>query len=222
MDHGIGGGQVEAAAAGLEADQEHRKLSRLEALYRCASVLGAAGQLGVGDLAGLQLSLDQRQHRGELREQQHAAAFVHQFLKHIQKGAELAGIVCAQLAVILSEQAQIAAALAQAQQRLEDDDMAARQALAGDFLAHLLVHRQAQGLVAVALQLGQLDPLGDLGLRRQFAGYLFLVAAQQEGADAPVQMSEAMAVAAFLDGRAVIAGEGLGVAEPTRHEEVEQ
>lgn len=78
--------------------------------------------------------------------------------------------------------------------------MAAGQTLAGNFVAYLLVHGQTQSLVAVALQLGHLDPLGNLGLWRQLAGHLFLGAAQQEGADAPIQMVQALGVATFSMG----------------------
>ncbi|MNY00594.1 hypothetical protein D3C86_1330940 [compost metagenome] len=125
VDHGIGGGEVEAGAAGLEADQEHRHLAGLERLHRRAAILGGAGELDVGDLARLQFVLDQAEHAGELGEQQHAAAFAGKFLEHFQQGAELAGVAGMAGRFILAEQAQVAAGLAQAQQRLEDDDLAA-------------------------------------------------------------------------------------------------
>lgn len=75
MDHRVRGRQVQAYATGLEADQEHFAITLLELLHRRATVPGITGQQAVADTAFFQLLLDQRQHRGELREQQHPAAF---------------------------------------------------------------------------------------------------------------------------------------------------
>ena len=85
-----------------------------------------------------------------------------------------------------------------------------------------MVHGQAQGFVAVALGGGQLDPVGDFGFCRQLGGHLFFGAAQQEGPDPPVQVSQALGVGLFLDRRAVVALEAFAVAKPAGHEEVEQ
>ena len=56
MDDGVGGGEIEAAAAGFEADQEERRLTSLETLDEIGSVLGAAGKFQVVDLRPLQLA----------------------------------------------------------------------------------------------------------------------------------------------------------------------
>ena len=114
VDHGVGGGQVEAGAAGFQADQKHRHLAALELFYRGAPVLGAAGEFDVADLPRLQFGFDQRQHRGELREQQHPAAGGGQFIEHFQQAAELARVAAVEVAGRLVQQAQVAAALAQA------------------------------------------------------------------------------------------------------------
>jgi hypothetical protein len=49
VDHGIGGGQVEAEAAGLEADQEDRHPALLEAADRGFAVGRVAGEQRIGD-----------------------------------------------------------------------------------------------------------------------------------------------------------------------------
>ncbi|MCY1405538.1 hypothetical protein D9M71_207770 [compost metagenome] len=167
----------------------------------------------------MQLRLDQFEHRGELREQQDAPAFDEQFVEHFQQAGELAGSCPAGGAL---QQARIAADLAQLEQRIEDDEVAGLQALALDFLANLPVHRQPHGFVEVALRLAQLDPVGDLALRRQFGGDLFLFSAQQEGFDPRIEVRQPLAVVEFLDGRAVEPGELAARAEPAGHQQVEQ
>lgn len=120
------------------------------------------------------------------------------------------------------QQARVAADLAQLEQRLEDHDAAARQAAPGDLLADLAVQRQAHGLVEFALRLAEFDELGELALRRQFRGHLFLGPSQQERPQARGQVTEACLVAVLLDRRAVVLGELAGVAEPAGHQEMEQ
>ena len=43
VDDGVGGGQVEAGAAGFEGDEEQRGFAGLEILDEFAAVLGSAG-----------------------------------------------------------------------------------------------------------------------------------------------------------------------------------
>ncbi|MCY1444311.1 hypothetical protein D9M71_607730 [compost metagenome] len=90
MDHGIRGGEVQAGAAGLETDQEERHLALLEALHRGAPVAGVAGDLHIVDGALVQFVLDQGQHAGELREQQHLASLGDQLLEHFHQAVQLA------------------------------------------------------------------------------------------------------------------------------------
>ena len=66
----------------------------------------------------------------------------------------------------LGQQARIATDLAQLEQRVEDHDLAAREAAARDLFLHALVHRDAHGLVEVALRSGQLHAAHDLRLLR--------------------------------------------------------
>ncbi|MNN77744.1 hypothetical protein D3C81_1942380 [compost metagenome] len=112
MDHGVGGRQVQAHTAGLEADQKDLQLAILEILHRCAAVAGFAGEDGVGDPALLQFGFDQCKHGGELREQQDAPAFGNQFVEHFQQAAELARAACAGRGGAAVDQAQVAAHLA--------------------------------------------------------------------------------------------------------------
>jgi len=66
VDDGVGGGQVEADAAGFQADQENRDFAFLEAAHGCFAVGRVAGQCDVGQAEDVQFLLDQRQHAGEL------------------------------------------------------------------------------------------------------------------------------------------------------------
>ena len=143
------------------------------------AVDGVAGQLHIGDLARLQLGFDQRQHAGELREQQDAPALVDQFGHHLHQPFELGrALHLARLRHF--QKARIAADLAQLQQRVEEDDVALGEALFGDFIAHPGVHERAHRLVKVALGAVQPDMLDDLGLGRQLGRHLLFRPPQEE------------------------------------------
>ena len=60
------------------------------------------------------------------------------------------------------------------------------------------VHGQAHGFVHVALGFIELDPVDDLGLRRQFRRHLFLGTTQQEGFDPTVQVLQSHITGAFF------------------------
>ena len=49
MDHGIGGGEVEASATGLEADQKHQCVAVLKGINGFLALAGGPGQLAVGN-----------------------------------------------------------------------------------------------------------------------------------------------------------------------------
>ena len=85
MDHGIGCSKGESRAAGLEADQKQLDLARLKLRYRFLAVTRGAGELCVSEAARLKFGFDQRQHAGELREQQYAAALSQQFFQHFHQ-----------------------------------------------------------------------------------------------------------------------------------------
>ncbi|MNP71437.1 hypothetical protein D3C76_1678260 [compost metagenome] len=65
-------------------------MAALEVLHRRPAIAGFAGQQGVGDTALLQLCLDQSQHAGELRKQQHPPAFGEKLFEHLHQARKLA------------------------------------------------------------------------------------------------------------------------------------
>src|SRR5690606_7074684 len=70
------GGEVEAGAAGFEADQKHRSVGVVaEAGNAFGAVLGAAVEADPADLALSQSWLDQRQQRSELRKDEDLVPF---------------------------------------------------------------------------------------------------------------------------------------------------
>ena len=77
VDDGIGLRQVQAYASGLQADEEQWHRAAGELLYQRVAVLALAGELDPGDAVLFQFGLDQRQHAGELREQQDAPPLGH-------------------------------------------------------------------------------------------------------------------------------------------------
>jgi hypothetical protein len=79
------------------------------------------------------------------------------------------------------DQARIAADLPQFQQRIENHDLAAADALLGQRPAQLAVEGDAQGFVEVALAALDFDPAHHLGPRRQILQHLLLGPPQQEG-----------------------------------------
>ena len=220
MDHGVGRRQVETAAAGLEAEQEHRHLAILEALHRGAPIPGFAGQGDVRDAALVEIGGDEVEHAGELGEHQDPAATGEQGVealvqrRQFRRGLGHAG-------VFVGHQAQVAADLAQAQQGIEDQQLAATDALAGDLGADTFVQQQAQVFVAFALRCAEFDQLDDLGLGRQLAGDPLLGAAQHEGSDPCLERRQALHIAFALHGDAIGLLEAFLVAQPAGHQEVE-
>src|SRR5208283_3706100 len=55
MDDGVGGGQIETAAAGLEADQKDRHRARLKTVDRGGAVRRGAGQFDKADPGPVEL-----------------------------------------------------------------------------------------------------------------------------------------------------------------------
>ena len=219
MDDGVGGGQVQANATGLEADQEQRHFAALELLHRQAAVAGLAGQHDIGNAGGVERLGDQVQHRGELGEKQHLAAFGQQRGQHRHQHVELGrlrGFGAGKL-----HQTRVAAGLTQLQQRVQHDDVTARQALSGNGFPDLLLHRGAHGFVEVALRRFQFDRGHDLGLGRQLGRHLVLFTAQHERPQAPRQQFTARFVAGFLDRIAPALVEVLLAAKESRQQEIE-
>ena len=78
---------------------------------------------------------DERQHRGELREQQHPPPFVQKLGQQLHQPVELGRPHLRLLRRLQLQQPRIAARLAQLQQRVEDHDARPRQPVLGDRLA---------------------------------------------------------------------------------------
>jgi hypothetical protein len=89
VDHGVGGGQIQSDAAGFQADQKDRHFARLKAANLRFAIPGVAGEDDVVDAGKLQFLFDQRQHAGELREQQDAPALLHLLRQHGHQQIEL-------------------------------------------------------------------------------------------------------------------------------------
>ena len=122
MDHGVGLRQVQAHAAGFQADQEQRHLAAGELLDQFIALLALPGELDRPDALLFQLGLDQRQHAGELREQQNAPPLSqhlgqqrHQLLQ-FGRGLDLGR--CRQ-----RHQPRVAADLAQLEQGVQNHDL---------------------------------------------------------------------------------------------------
>ena len=89
VNHSIGLGQVQPYTSSLQADQEQVDLPGTEALDGLVTLAGLPGQLGVGNAVLVDLALDQAQHGGELRKQQHAPTFVNHFRQQVEQQLEL-------------------------------------------------------------------------------------------------------------------------------------
>ena len=107
----------------------------------------------------------------------------------------------------------IAGHLAQLQQRIEYDDLRARQTFGRNRLLDARVHREAHRLVERRLRALERYHLGDLGPWRQFGGDLVLGAAEQERAQAAHEALARRGIAVLLDRRTVLADKVLGGAE---------
>ena len=59
VDDGVGGGEVEAGAAGFEGDEEERDFAGLEVFDEFAAVFGGAGEFEVADFFSDEVVLDQ-------------------------------------------------------------------------------------------------------------------------------------------------------------------
>ncbi len=121
----LGGRQVQAEAAGLQADQEERAVGVvLEPLDPLGAVAGPAVEVFVGEPLGVEPVADDRQEAGELREDQDLVPLLDDLgqlrQEHVELGAGLADAARV-------DQAGVAGRLAQPQQRLEDLDLRAVQ-----------------------------------------------------------------------------------------------
>ena len=119
------------------------------------------------------------------------------------------------------DEARVATHLAQFEERVEHNDVAAGEPLLGDLAAHLFVHRDPHRLVEIALRAGELERAQDLGFRRQIGRHQALGAPQQKWFQPARQHGATFAILLFLDRGAEHAREAFGVAEQSRHQEGE-
>ena len=89
MDDGVGDGQIETGAAGLEADQKERHLAAQKARDRFGAVGRTAAQFDELDPGIGKHRLDQVEHAGELREQQDAPPVLDELRQHLHQMFEL-------------------------------------------------------------------------------------------------------------------------------------
>ena len=126
MNDGIGGDEVEAAAAGFQRDEEERDFAGLEGTHGFGAVAGVAAQFHVRDAGFDEAGLDEVQHGGELREHQDAAAFGDQLVDHFHEVVELGRALRAAIAAAEFDQAGVATGLAEFEQGVEHDEMCIR------------------------------------------------------------------------------------------------
>ena len=85
VDHGVGGGKVEAGAAGFKGDEKNGDVLALEFLDEIIAVFGGSGEEEVGDAAGGELAFDERNHGGKLRKEKDAAAFSEEGFEELEE-----------------------------------------------------------------------------------------------------------------------------------------
>ena len=93
VDHGVGGGKVEAGAAGFKGDEKNGDVFALEFLDEIAAVFGGSGEEEVADAAGGELAFDERKHGGELGEKEDAAALGEEGFEEFEEVVEFGRLV---------------------------------------------------------------------------------------------------------------------------------
>ncbi len=135
QDHGIRRREIQTTPARLQAQQEHRHLTRLEPIDLRAPIHRVAGQEGMRNPHLLYVGGDQSEHRGELREDQHPAAFFDHLRQYLGQPGGLGRLHSQQ--VSFRQQSRIAAALAKPQERFQHHGPGTLDSHALHFLAHL-------------------------------------------------------------------------------------
>src|SRR3569833_731901 len=166
VDDRIRRGEVESCSASLQADEEQRRIARMEPGNDVRTVLRLARQQAVGDSELRYLGFDESQHRGELREKQHSPSFSDQLRQGACEPVQLRGWNIG-LSRGHGEQTRVATGLSQLQYCIENRDLAAREALLSDDLLNVPVTRQADAVVEIALPLIEGERFHDLRLERE-------------------------------------------------------
>ena len=217
MDHHVCAGQVEARAARLERDEEHVRAALVELphQFHARLLVRFAGQREVRDsLAGKRLA-DEREHRGELREQQDAVPAGERVLHHLQQLRELAAAAI----VVFKAEPRVAAQLPQPGQPREQlhPVLTVKQAALA-----VLFELCRVGGIELALLRRQLAAHHRLHLLRQVGEHILLHAPQDERRNQQVQVFPRLLVRFPHDRRLKAVPELLVGAKIPRHQEVEE
>lgn len=116
----------------------------------------------------------------------------------------------------------MAADLAEFEEGVEDDDLAAFEALFCDGGLDLFIDGGADGFVEVGLGFIEVDVVGEFGFRWEVFGDGVFGAAEEEGFEAGAEAGLCVGVVFFLDGVTEEGAEGILFAEVAGHEEVEE
>ena len=123
----VGGGQVEAEAAGLEADEEDAAVRvRLEALHARRAVARLAVEVLVDEAGRVQPRLQEREEARELREDERLVPLLDDLVEARHEDVELGARA---LRAPRVDEARVAGGLPQPQERLEHLDLRPREAL---------------------------------------------------------------------------------------------
>src|SRR5438552_3134965 len=116
MNDGVSSGEIQADAAGFQADQEdwNRGIA-LEAIHNFLTLSGRAVEIAEWNFELLQAFANKVQHRDELAEDENAVFAVDRFLEEFVEEVQL----CGGLFLVDADEAQIAANLAQTEQTSE-------------------------------------------------------------------------------------------------------
>ncbi|OPZ69380.1 MAG: hypothetical protein BWY83_01991 [bacterium ADurb.Bin478] len=183
VDDHVGAGQVQAGAAGLEADEKERDVGiAIELLHDLEPFLGGPVEIAVAQAAPLQFSPQNAQHGDELAEDQHAVAGIHGFVEQFEEQIHLGGGLLG-FEALEFEQVEVAADLAQAQKGVEDFESGALKALGGDQVGNPAAEILEQGGIDLLLVRAEGAGGDALDLGGQFPGHILLQATQQEGAE---------------------------------------
>ena len=216
MDHIVGGGQVQAGAAGFQADQKDIAGAGLESIHPRFAIFGRGGavQVLIVDALRIQPVTDDAQVVNELAEHQRLVAVLQQFFDYFGEGRQFAA--------------------GQPGAGHHQIGVTAKAPQPGDFRQHLQgfvlplrgVDQRLQGLLAQCLVVVRLfgrqrHLVGNLGARRQLIEHLAFQPAQNKRLDQRLQGFTGRLLAAF-DRRAEAFGEALLTAEQTGIDKAKQ